>query len=334
MFDSPISYIEPLFRPPSEAGSLIFQITNGCSWNKCTYCDMYTQPQKKFSVKPEEDVLKEIEWAGKNLQHVRRVFLADGDAISLSNRRLLTILNAIREHLPEVSRVASYCSPNNVTRKSVEDLKELHEAGLDLVYVGAESGDDFVLQSINKGETHDGTVDALNKLGDAGIRRSVMIICGVGGKRFSEQHALNSALLINKTQPEYLASLVINHPQGMDRFQAGFGGQYELMDQHERFHELRTMVAALDLKSTIYRSDHASNQLVLKGGTGQGQGTAAGPNRYRHRNPGSGTPAAGMDTTILRNSPCNLRWNRLLTSMPSAKSQPKIFGAMPNRVSS
>ncbi len=269
MHYSPITYIEPLFRPPSEARSLIFQITNGCSWNKCTYCDMYTMPQKKFSVKPEEAVLREIEWAGKNVRGVRRVFLADGDAISLSNRRLLTVLNAIREHLPEVSRVSSYCSPNNVTRKSVEDLKALHEAGLDLVYVGAESGDDFVLKCINKGETHDGTVGALNKLGDAGIKRSVMIINGVGGKRFSEQHALHSALLINKTQPEYLASLVINHPQGMDRFQAGFDGQYEMMNQHERFIELRQMIGALELKSTIYRSDHASNQLVLKGVLGK-----------------------------------------------------------------
>lgn len=269
MFHSPIRYIEPLFRPPSEARSLIFQITNGCSWNKCTYCDMYTQPQKRFSVKPEEEVLREIEWAGKNLRGVRRVFLADGDAIALSNRRLLAVLNAIREHLPQVSRVSSYCSPNNVARKSVEDLKALHAAGLELVYVGAESGDDFVLKSINKGETHDGTVDALNKLGDAGIKRSVMLINGVGGKRFSEQHALNSALLANKTQPEYLASLVINHPHGIDRFQAGYGGQYELMDQHDLFRELRVLMGALELKSTIFRSDHASNQLVLKGVLGK-----------------------------------------------------------------
>ena len=187
MQSSPITYIEPLFRPPSEARSLIFQITNGCSWNKCTYCDMYTQQQKRFSVKPEDDVQREIEWAGQHVKGVRRVFLADGDAISLSNRRLLNILHAICEHLPDVSRVSSYCSPNNVTGKSVADLKALHEAGLDLVYLGAESGDDFVLKSINKGETHDGMVDALNKLAEAGIRRSVMLINGVGGRRFSEE---------------------------------------------------------------------------------------------------------------------------------------------------
>ena len=201
---APVSYVDPVFRPPSEANSLILQVTNGCSWNKCTYCDMYTQPQKRFSVKPEEDVIKEIEWFSRNYSGIQRVFLADGDVISLSPRRLLNILNAIREYLPNVTRVASYCSPRNVSNKSDADLKALYDAGLKLVYVGAESGDDFVLKSINKGDTHDSVVDSLNRLADAGIKRSVMIINGAGGTRFSEQHALNSALLANKTQPEFL----------------------------------------------------------------------------------------------------------------------------------
>lgn len=269
MLRTPISYIEPLFRPPSEANSLILQVTNGCSWNKCTYCDMYTQPQKRFSVKPEEDVLKEIEWAGQHLGSVRRVFLADGDAIALPTQRLLNILNAIREHLPNVSRVSSYCSPRNVGKKPVADLKILHEAGLGLVYMGAESGDDMVLQSINKGDTYLSTVDALNKLADADIRRSVMLINGLAGARFSEQHALNSARLANATQPEYLASLVINLPHGEARFQKGFNGQFEKMAQPGLFRELYQLVGALELKSTIFRSDHASNQLVLKGVLGK-----------------------------------------------------------------
>lgn len=272
MYDSPITYIEPLFRPPSEARSLIFQITNGCSWNKCSYCDMYTQPQKKFSVKPEADVMAEIEWAGAHLQDVTRVFLADGDAMSLSVRRLLNILNAIREHLPDVHRVSSYCSSFNLRNKSVAELKTLQEAGLKLVYMGAESGDDFVLDSIKKGDTYAGTVEALNNLRDAGIQRSVMIINGVGGAKFSEQHALNSARLANETQPEFLSSLVINHPHGLERFQAGYveqGGEYVQMNQHERFKELRTFVDALKLERTIFRSDHASNQLVLKGTLGK-----------------------------------------------------------------
>lgn len=269
---SPITYIEPLFRPPSEARSLIFQVTNGCSWNKCTYCDMYTQPQKKFSLKADADVEAEIAWAGAHLQGVRRVFLADGDAISLSTRRLLRILELIRQHLPEVSRVSSYCSSFNLHNKSVADLQALREAGLKLIYMGAESGDDFVLSSIHKGDTHAGTVDALNRLRDAGIQRSVMIINGVGGKQYSEQHALNSAKLANETQPEFLSSLVINHPHGEERFQAGYaehGGRYEKLSQPELFRELRTFVGALELDQTIFRSDHASNQLVLKGTLGK-----------------------------------------------------------------
>jgi radical SAM superfamily enzyme YgiQ (UPF0313 family) len=272
MRDSPITYIEPLFRPPSEARSLIFQVTNGCSWNKCTYCDMYTQAQKKFSLKPDADVEAEIAWAGEHMQGARRVFLADGDAMSLSVRRLLHILELIRTYLPGVDRVSSYCSSFNLRGKSVSELAQLREAGLKLIYMGAESGDDFVLDSIAKGDSHAGTVKALNDLREAGIRRSVMIINGVGGKRYSEQHALNSARLANETQPEYLSSLVINHPHGEDRFQAGYaehGGVYEHMDQHERFQELRTFVGALDLEKTIFRSDHASNQLVLKGTLGK-----------------------------------------------------------------
>jgi radical SAM superfamily enzyme YgiQ (UPF0313 family) len=270
--NSPISYVEPLFRPPSEARSLIFQVTNGCSWNKCTYCDMYTQPQKKFSLKSDADVEAEIIWAGEHLQNARRVFLADGDAMSLSARRLLRILELIREHLPAVDRVSSYCSSFNLRGKSVAELAQLREAGLKLIYMGAESGDDFVLDSINKGDTHAGTVQALNDLRAAGIKRSVMIINGVGGKHFSEQHALNSAKLANETQPEYLSSLVINHPHGEERFRDGYekrGGSYEKLSQHELFEELRTFVGALELEQTIFRSDHASNQLALKGTLGK-----------------------------------------------------------------
>ena len=214
-------------------------------------------------------MIREIKWAARNMNGIRRVFLADGDPIVLSTRRLLNILNAIREHLPQVNRVSAYCSPNNVSKKSTDELKALHEAGLSLIYMGAESGDDFILESINKGETHDGTVDALNRLAEAGIRRSVMIINGVGGEKFSEQHALNSALLINKTQPEYLATLVINLPNGDARFQAGYDGQFEMMPQPRLFRELRQFVGALELNSTIYRSDHASNQLVLRGVLGK-----------------------------------------------------------------
>jgi len=266
---SPITYIDPLFRPPSEARSFILQVTNGCSWNQCTFCDMYTQPQKKFRAKAEEAVLEEIRWARDHLTGFRRIFLADGDPLVLPTRRLLVILGAIRENFPHINRVSAYCLPRNVSSKTDQELKDLSEAGLDLIYLGAESGDDFVLQSINKGESRQGTILALNRLRDAGIRRSVMIINGLAGARFSEQHALHSATLANETQPEYLASLVINLPHGEARHQAGFNGQFERMPQHALFAELRHFVAALELKATIFRSDHASNQLVLKGVLGK-----------------------------------------------------------------
>ena len=173
----PIDYIEPVFRPPSEAHSLILPLTNGCSWNKCTFCEMYTAPQKKFSVRDEKQVLSEIQRVSEQMI-VQRVFLADGDALALSTRRLLTVLQAIREHLPTVQRVSSYCLPSNLKNKSVSELQELADAGLKMVYVGAESGDDEVLEKVNKGETFASTLSALTKLGEAGITRSVMILNG------------------------------------------------------------------------------------------------------------------------------------------------------------
>lgn len=264
-----LEYIDPVFRPPSEARSLILQVTNGCSWCKCSYCDMYTQPQKKFRVKPEEDVIREIKWVSENYPQFRRVFLADGDAFVLSSRRLLNILEAIHKYLPKVTRISSYCLPRNVLKKTDAELRAISDAGLKLVYLGAESGDDFVLSAINKGETQESTVTALNRLRDVGIKRSVMIINGLAGEKFSEQHALHSAQLANLTQPEYLASLVINLPHGEARHQAGFKGEFVYMPQPSLFRELRQFMNALELKSTIFRSDHASNQLVLKGVLGE-----------------------------------------------------------------
>lgn len=263
----PVSYIEPVFRPPSEAHSLILPVTNGCSWNKCTFCEMYTAPQKKFRARDEAEVLDEIRRVGERYI-VQRIFLADGDAMVLPTRRLLRILEAITEHIPSVERVTSYCLPRNLKRKSVEELKELRDAGLAMLYVGAESGDDEVLERVNKGETSASTADALIKAGDAGLKRSVMILNGLGGVSLSAQHALNSAKLLNETQPEFVSTLVVSFPQGMARFQQRYPDFVEL-NQQQLFSELRQFVAALDLDNSTFRSDHASNALVLKGELGQ-----------------------------------------------------------------
>jgi radical SAM superfamily enzyme YgiQ (UPF0313 family) len=263
----PIDYIEPVFRPPSEAQSLILPVTNGCSWNQCTFCEMYTAPQKKFRARDEAQVLDEIRRAGEQLI-VNRVFLADGDALVLPTRRLLAILQAIREHMPEVRRVSSYCLPRNLRKKSVEELRELADAGLKMAYVGCESGDDEVLARVNKGETYDSSLSALDKLGQAGITRSVMILNGLGGQALSDQHADNSARLMNEAQPEYLSTLVVSFPLGEARFRQHFA-DYQPLTQLQLFTEVERLLQGLELQQTVFRSDHASNYLVLKGNLGR-----------------------------------------------------------------
>ena len=265
----PVEYVEPLFRPPSEGRSLIFQVTNGCSWNRCTYCEMYTDPQKKFRPRAEAEVLAEIRACAEQGLEPRRVFLADGDALVLSMRRLRTILGEIKTSLPSVSRVSSYCLPSNFKNKSDEDLQELAALGLKIIYVGAESGDDQVLQHIDKGESYATTADALIRASAAGIKTSVMILNGIGGKRLSRQHALASARLANDTQPDYLATLVLTFYKGREKFEAGFDNRFEELDTIELCDEIRTLIDATRLESTIFRSDHVSNHMVLKGVLGK-----------------------------------------------------------------
>ncbi|TXG86124.1 MAG: radical SAM protein [Rhodocyclaceae bacterium] len=268
MFSVPVRYVEPVFRPPSEAQSLILPVTDGCSWNKCTFCEMYTAPQKAFRAREEAEVMETLRRCGEQFgSSVRRVFLADGDATVLPTRRLLAILEAIRTHLPGVHRISSYCLPRNLRKKSQAEIDALAAAGLAMVYVGAESGDDDVLAAVNKGETFDSTREALDKLGAAGISRSVMILNGLGGQALSAQHADNSARLMNATQPEYLSTLVVSFPTGEERYRAAFPG-WAPLDQHGLFVELARFIDRLDLRRTVFRSDHASNWLPLKGTLG------------------------------------------------------------------
>ncbi len=263
-----LSYIEPVFRPPSEARSLILQITNGCSWNNCTFCEMYTQEQKKFRPTSTDKVLEDIEIAAKSTIPFEKVFLADGDAMALSMRKLIIILEEIRTRMPWVKRVSSYCLPRNLKNKSVEDLIQLKKLGLDILFVGCESGDDEVLGKVNKGETYQTQKDALLKIKQAGLRSSVMILNGLGGTEFSHQHALNSAKLMNECQPDYLSTLVVSFPTGEDRLKEGFNNQWQQLDQIGLFQELRLFIENLELTDTVFRSDHASNYLPLKGTLG------------------------------------------------------------------
>jgi radical SAM superfamily enzyme YgiQ (UPF0313 family) len=282
-----IPYVEPVFRPPSEAYSLILQVTNGCSWNQCTFCEMYTQPQKKFRLKPQEQIEAELAAAVASGMPVRRVFLADGDAMSLSFRRLKMIMQAINDHLPGVQRVSSYCLPRNLKNKTVAELAELNGMGLSLFYVGCESGDDLVLQRVNKGESFESSLAALRKIKAAGAKSSVMILNGMGGTKYSKQHAVNSARLMNAAQPEYLSTLVVSFPAGVERYQRGFGGEFEALDQPGLFQEMGWLLENLQLDNTIFRSDHASNYLVLKGVLGKDKARLLQTVRAALERPGS-----------------------------------------------
>ena len=264
----PIEYIEPVFRPPSEARSMILQVSNGCSYNKCTFCDMYTAPQKKFKPKAIAEIEKEVKAVAVKMPGMTRFFLADGDAMTLSFRRLKEILECINQYFPNLERVTAYCLPRNIKKKTVEELAELKKLGLAMVYVGCESGDDKVLECVQKGETFETSKDALVKLKSAGIKSSVMILNGLGGRKFSDQHAINTARLMNETQPEFVSTLVVSFPMGEERFRAGFNGDYEPLEQSDLFTEIRTFIAHLELDNTVFRSDHASNYLVLKGNLG------------------------------------------------------------------
>lgn len=265
----PLTYTEPVFRPPSEWKSLILQVTNGCSWNRCSFCEMYSSENKKFKPKKIALIEEEIISIAQSGLPVGRVFLADGDAMMLPFNRLKEILQLIKQYLPQVTRVSSYCLPRNLTNKTVEQLSELQQLGLKLMYVGCESGDNEVLEIIEKGETYDSSLIALKKIKQSGMKSSVMILNGLGGPELSKQHAVNSARLMNEAQPDFLSTLVVSFPLGEERFAKGFTERkhqpFRLLNQLELFHEMKLLLSELDLEKTVFRSDHASNYLVLKG---------------------------------------------------------------------
>ncbi len=218
-----------------------------------------------FRVKPFSDVKKEIEQVANSGYVFNKVFLADGDAMVLSARKLLEIIKEIKSKLHRVRRISIYARPSNFANKSLSELKELKDAGLDLAYVGAESGDDELLRLINKGETYKSTLEGLQKAKEADIKLSVMILNGLGGKELSRQHAIHSAKLINEIQPEYLSTLVLSFPYGEQHFKNRYSGSFTMLNKFELIEEMGIFLKHLDLKQTVFRSDHASNYLVLKG---------------------------------------------------------------------
>ncbi|MFO8130407.1 MAG: radical SAM protein [Bacteroidales bacterium] len=263
----PIDYDEPVFRPPSEANSVILQVTLGCSWNRCAFCEMYRS--KKFSIKKPEQVKEEIIRVSREFPDVRKIFLADGNALVLPFDQLSDILDWIRRYFPRVRRVSAYALPGDLLRKSPEALKKLKEKGLSLVYVGIETGDEELLRLINKNETFATTAEGLLKAQDAGIKSSVMILNGLGGERYSRQHSMQSARLVNLVQPAFLSTLVLSFPYGEEHYRTRFRGEFNPLDTDGLLQELYDFIDSTELENTVFRSDHASNYLPLKGMLGR-----------------------------------------------------------------
>ncbi|MDF1549789.1 MAG: radical SAM protein, partial [Bacteroidales bacterium] len=235
MYLSDFEYDYPLFRPPSEANSLILQITFGCSWNRCAFCEMYTS--KQFRIKKIEQIKQEIDVLKASNINVNKVFLADGDALVLKTKKLLEILEELKRAFPQLRRVSTYSKPKDLLNKSLDELKELKDAGLSLIYSGLETGDEELLKLINKGETYRSSADGLIKGKMAGIKSSVMMINGLGGRAYSFQHAVNSARLINEIQPEYLSTLVLSYPFGEAHFKKRIPFSFEALSTLELIEE-------------------------------------------------------------------------------------------------
>jgi len=252
-------YVEPVFRPPSEARSLIFQITLGCSQNSCTFCGMYKG--KRFQVRPVAEMVAEIAGIPERLRRqVGRVFLADGDALVYPFDGLLEILEALSTAFPLLTRVGSYASPNSLTTKSPEQLARLREKRLRILYFGLESGDDETLSRIKKGFTADAMAQQALKARDAGIKLSVTAILGLAGRGRSLIHARETAAWINRVNPEYFSLLTLFH-----RHNEAFVQGLEQCTHRELMLEARELLLRLNPTRTILRSNHVSNFLNLAG---------------------------------------------------------------------
>jgi len=258
-----MQYAEPVFRPPSESESLILQVTLGCSHNACTFCAMYRT--KRFAVRALSEVCGEIREAGRRWPGVKRVFLGDGDALAAPAGFLADVLRALGEAFPGLRRVTAYASPQNLLEKTPEELTALREGGLSMFYLGFESGDDEVLKAVNKGVTAEETVAAVLKGHAAGMRSSLMVLLGLGGRDRSEAHARRSAEALNRIQPHHLSCLTWYPVPEAPLYRQIERGAFTLPDDEGILTELGWLLSDLKLTDTVFRANHASNPLPLAG---------------------------------------------------------------------
>lgn len=257
-------YVGDIYRPPSEAYSLLVQVTIGCSHNKCTFCNMFKD--KKFKVRKPEEVLEDLAWAREHYRKIDRMFLCDGDALCLSTNKLLVILDYIEKNFPECERVTLYGRATDVLRKTPEELMTLKEHGVSMVYMGAESGSARVLELINKGETREQLIEAVRKLEAIGIKTSVTFISGLGGPELWEEHAIETGRMITEMNASYvsLLTLILQPPAPM--YDDYVAGRIKLLSPEEVLAETCLLLQhARPSKPCVFRSNHASNYVSLRG---------------------------------------------------------------------
>ena len=260
-----LGYDYPLYRPPSEANSVIFQVTLGCSFNKCSFCNMYRT--KEYSERPWVEIKNEIDIVSKSFPQTERIFLADGDAINLHTEKLIQILDYIKEKFPNLQRISCYAMPKNLLQKSPEELTQLNNGGLNMLYVGIETGNDILLKKITKGATSKSIIDACNRAKTCGFIISCMIILGIGGKKYSVAHMKETARVVNAVSPNFLAALTLIIEDGVyDEFMKKFHEPFETLDDSLILNELEMLLSDINpVSPVVFRANHASNVYSIGG---------------------------------------------------------------------
>ena len=260
-----LNYDAPLYRPPSEAKSLIFQVTLGCSFNECSFCDMYRS--KEYSERSWEEVKAEIDLMAKTMPETTRIFLADGDALNLSTDYMIQIVEYIYQKFPNLERVSCYAMPMNLLKKTPEELSMMNKAGLDRLYLGIETGNDIILKKVTKGATQNTMIKACNKAKDAGYSLSCMVILGLGGSKYTKENAVDTAKVINAVQPDYVGALTLYLENGIkNEFLTKFEGEFKRLTDSQAIDELEQLISEIDVKNEIvFRANHGSNAYNVGG---------------------------------------------------------------------
>jgi len=251
-----------IIRPPSEANSILLQITVGCSRNKCTFCGAYKG--ERFRIKPDSIIMSDIAFAAIHCRRQRRIFLCDGDGLIVPHKRLLNILQEIERQLPWVTRVGAYANCKSLKMKTLDELKTLKAHGLGILYMGLETGDDITLKRINKGAASEEMIEMGKKARAAGIKLSITVLLGIAGKSRSNIHARETGRVLTAIDPEYVGALTLMLIPGTPLYQDYRDGKFFLLEPDDMLNELRTMIEATELTKGLFHANHASNYLPIK----------------------------------------------------------------------